>query len=121
MGTSAFDDPRKYMGQRGADFGRTFVHELVHACQIHHCKMDVALLADALASKICEGGGGNPYAYGLAGPDYTDFNLEQQAQIVSDWYAGNSSEAGTNHTRIPKDVTSPYFPYITNNLRISRF
>jgi hypothetical protein len=121
MGRTAFDDPRRYMGQTGANLGRTYIHELVHSCQIHHAKMDVALLADAFASKICEGGGGDPYDYGMAGPDYTTFNLEQQAQIVSDWFAGNSSRRDTNHTGIPKDTNSPYFRYISGNVRVGRF
>ena len=119
MGPTAFDDPRKYMNQQV--YGRTFIHELVHACQIEHSAMQVSLLADALASKICEATGGNPYLYGPAPLDYTGLNLEQQAQIVSDWFAGNSSDATTNHTGIAMDEASPYFEYIQNNVRLGSF
>ncbi len=121
MGPTAFDDPRAYSGQSGKQYGRTFIHELVHACQIHHTAADVSLLADALASKVCEGGGGDPYAYGPAGPDYRSFNLEQQAQIVSDWFVGENSKPGSNQTGTPKDEASPYFPYIAGHVRVGQF
>jgi hypothetical protein len=116
MGPAAFADPRNYPGAPG----RTYIHELVHACQIEHASMDVSLLADALSSKLCEATGANPYAYPEAGPEYTTFNLEQQAQIVSDWFAGKGREA-TDQTKVPKDPDSPYFRYIVENVRIGRF
>ncbi len=116
MGSVAFDDPRNYPG---FSWGQTFIHELVHACQIQHTNIDLTLLADAFASKICEATGGNPYAYGNAGPDYLSFNLEQQAQIVSDWFAG-AVPAGSNQSKTPKDESSPYFRYVTDNVRIGR-
>jgi hypothetical protein len=117
MGRDAFADPRNYPGRA---HGQTFVHELVHACQIHHAKIDVGLLADALASKVCEATGGDPYEYGPADVDYRSLNLEQQAQIVSDWFAG-AIPAGSNQTGVAKDVNSPYFRYIAENVRIGRF
>lgn len=119
MGADSFEDPRKH-GQR--KWGEVFIHELVHACQIHYSKMDTVLLADALASKVCEASHGEhaPYMYGLAGPAYSDFNLEQQAKIVSDWFAGNQP-SGTNHTKKAKDINSPYFRYIHENVRLGRF
>ena len=117
MGPAAFADPRNYPGRVR---GQTFIHELVHACQIHHSSMDIALLADAFASKVCEATGGNPYSYGNAGPDYSSFNLEQQAQIVSDWFAGAVPQ-GSNQTGVAKDVNSPYFRYVNDNVRIGNF
>jgi hypothetical protein len=116
MGSAAFADPRNsHVGKRG----QTFIHELVHACQIHYTTIDLVLLADAFASKVCEATGNNPYTYGKAGPDYSSFNLEQQAQIVSDWFAG-AVPSGSNQTGIQKDTNSPYFRYITDNVRIGR-
>ena len=113
MGDAAFDDPRNYPNGK---YGQTFIHELVHACQIQHTAMDLALLADAFSSKICEATGGNPYIYGFAGPAYSGFNLEQQAQIVSDWFSG-SVPSSSNQTGIQKDTNSPYFRYINENIR----
>jgi Repeat of unknown function (DUF346) len=132
MGPDAFADPRLYhvgytrnperypFPNPAIVKGEIFIHELVHACQIQHSSMDVTLLADAFASKVCETTGGNPYVYGLAGSAYTDFNLEQQAQIVSDWFAG-AAPTNTDQTGIPKDTNSPYFRYINENVRIGNF
>ena len=120
MGPTAFGDPRRYMSE--SVYGRTFIHELVHSCQIHHAPMEVSLLADALGSKLCEVAGDDPYLYGPAPLAYTELNLEQQAQIVSDWFAGKPRRnTGTNHTGVPMDINSPYFEYIVENVRVGNF
>ncbi len=61
MGPTAFDDPRQFQGESKMPtngmpptYGRTFIHELAHACQIHHSSADLSLMADALSSKLCE-------------------------------------------------------------------
>lgn len=49
--------------------------------------------------------------------DYLSLNLEQQAQIVEDWYAGDSlSKYGRSQTNLPKDQVSPYYHFIINNV-----
>lgn len=123
VGDAAFNDPRNYPGGK---YGQTFIHELVHACQIQHTNMDVSLLADAFASKVCEATHGvdAAYRYGPAGPDYSSFSLEQQAQIVSDWFSRHFTKDNSddNHGLNSQGATNdPYFRYITDNLRIGRF
>ncbi len=121
MGTEAFADPRNYPGK---PWGNTFMHELVHACQIQHANIDLALLADAFASKVCEATGGNPYTYSPAGPDYSSFNLEQQAEIVSDWfsrYFTRDNPADNYGLNSLGAVNDPYFRYINDNVRVGRF
>jgi hypothetical protein len=129
MGPDGWPEPRNYhVGYSKGDrypgqavkYGEVLIHELVHACQIHHASIDLSLLADALASKVCEATGTSPYVYGPADTDYSSFNLEQQAQIVSDWFAG-AVPNGSNQTRTPKDINSPYFWYVNDNVRIGRF
>ena len=91
----------------------------MHACQIQHSQN----LSFTLSAILAQGGqvlGGNPYQYGPAGDDYTKLGIEQQAEIVSDWFAGNTP-AGTNQTGIAKDANSPYFRYVTDNVRIGQF
>ena len=78
--------------------------------------MDIAFLADALATRLCEATGSNPYVYGPAGPPYSDFNIEQQAQIVEDWFAGNDPVT-KQQNRPQMDESSPYFRYIEDNVR----
>jgi hypothetical protein len=123
MGPDAFNDPRTYQTPPNGNRikGEIFIHELVHAWQIHHTRMDISLLADAFASKVCEAGGGNPYEYGPEGPAFGDFNLEQQASIVADWFAGRAPGSGGflgGITRQPQDTSSPYFRYIEHNIRV---
>jgi hypothetical protein len=110
MGPTGFDDPRSYHGEAGTDFGRTFIHELVHACQIENSAGGILFVGRALGSKVCYS---DPYDY--AGPNvvYTDLNIEQQAQIVSDWFAGASAKG---HTGVPRDIASPYYKFIVNNV-----
>jgi hypothetical protein len=114
MGPAAFDDPRNYPGFTGA----IYIHELVHACQIDHAGSDLGLLCDALSTKVCEATGESPYTYGPAGTEYGAFSIEQQAQIVQDWFSGTMCG---NQTGIQKDINSPYFRYIQDNLRVGRF
>ncbi|WP_189303753.1 hypothetical protein [Streptomyces albospinus] len=45
-----------------------------------------------------------------------EFSIEAQAQIVEDWFAG-STPAGTDQTGQACDTGSPYFQYITGNIR----
>jgi hypothetical protein len=112
MGNQGFTDPINYELDRRKP-GEVFMHELTHAWQIQHTTMDLRLLSDALMSKICEATGNNPYEYGPAGPAYDSFNLEQQAQIVEDWFTGKNSP-----TSKAEDSNSPYFTYIQNNIRL---
>ena len=74
MGTDAFADPRQYHVSTGErKYGEVYIHELVHAWQIEHTPMQLALLVDAPTSQIK---GSNAYVYGNAGSTYKDFNLE---------------------------------------------
>jgi hypothetical protein len=128
MGPETFDNPRNFnvgkVRPRYPDqkilYGEIFIHELVHACQIYKSRTDLSLLADALSSKVCEAVGDSPYIYDPAGFDFVSLNLEQQAQIFSDWFAGAVPD-GTNQTGIPKDINSPYFRYVSGNVRIGLF
>lgn len=111
MGPDSFDDPRQYgVSARTRSYGEVFIHERTHAWQFAHTPKELALLADALASKICEAAGGNPYTYGEPDRPYGDFNLEQQAQIVSDWFSGRKNPPA-------QDTNNPYFRYVAQNIR----
>lgn len=102
--------------------GETLIHELVHACQLYHSAADLGFLTRAAGSKVLAGQG---YTYGGPDEDYTALNIEQQAQIVQDWFVGNRYRSQTNGVQRafqPKDsVTNPYFHYIQDNLRAGVF
>ncbi|WP_142282916.1 hypothetical protein [Mycobacterium aquaticum] len=108
-----------YDGESGATpnayLQHTFLHELVHACQIAHSH-NLSYLTSALAAS-------GSYAYGPPGPDYSSFNFEQQAQIVSDWWLGQNtatSNTSGNQSTVAKDKNSPYFRYVLD-ARLGRF
>ena len=118
MGPDAFADPRQYhVATRERKYGEVYIHELVHAWQVEHTPMQLALLADALTSQIK---GSNAYIYGNAGPPFKDFNLEQEASIVQDWWAGKTHPYG-NQTGIKQDPNSPYSGYIIFNIKTGQF
>jgi hypothetical protein len=129
MGQTAWDDPRRYRGEaRNADgtlgtYGRTFIHEMTHAAQIHF-STQLDYLARGLSAKVCEVSGSSPYTYGPAGPDWLDaFNMEQQAQIVGDWANAvvSSKQVPNYQTSIPADINSQYFRYIQEFVRTGRY
>ncbi|MDZ4828281.1 MAG: hypothetical protein SGJ13_17720 [Actinomycetota bacterium] len=122
MGPAAFLDPRKYQEgswntrmKRKIVYGEVFVHELVHAWQIDHTPFDLALLADALSSKLCELTGGDPYDYGDPGRAFSSYNLEQQAQLVSDWFG-----SWTTALDSAPALADPRFRYVERNIRQSQ-
>ncbi|MFI6170781.1 hypothetical protein ACIBCN_28635 [Nocardia sp. NPDC051052] len=127
MGSEGYDDPRKVgLGRqnvrqnRAKARGETFIHELVHAWQIHHTGFDLAILGRALAAKLDEVGGGDPYDYAAAGLDYLAYSIEGQAQIVSDWF-GNHVQFDATGRPTGLDsaaaLNDTYFRYIANNIR----
>jgi hypothetical protein len=108
MGADSFADPRVHHKGR---YGETFIHELVHAWQIQHTAMGETLLARALAAQINKELGGNPYALGSPGPDFGDFNLEQQGNIVS------GPGDGPQVLDAQSAIDDPWFSYIARNIR----
>jgi hypothetical protein len=59
MGTTALSATALAVG----GLGRTFIHEMTHAAQIHFLtKLDY--LAKGLSTKVCEVFGSSPYLYG---------------------------------------------------------
>jgi len=115
MGPAGLSDPRDFHGETGQNqgatsWGTTFIHELVHACQIENSSHDISYVARALSTKLCFE---DPYDYPGPNVVYTDLNMEAQAQIVSDWYCG-AGERGQSATQ--KDIASPFYPFIFNNV-----
>lgn len=109
---------------QGGDQGeRTIIHELTHVCQIAHSQ-DVVFTATAIATQL-KNEFDDVYDYGKAGFDYTDLGIEAQAEVVEDWFLGFPARTMNpdprDHTGHPMDAQSPYYRYITDNLRTGRF
>jgi hypothetical protein len=74
---------------------RTFVHEMTHAWQYQH-KPTMTRLCDIIGTRGEEAiyGKNAVYQY-VAGFDWsTDYNMEQQANIVEDWYSAKFNPTG---------------------------
>jgi hypothetical protein len=91
---------------------RTFIHEMTHAWQYLH---GLHVAADSLSNQIAYGD--EAYDYDKpAGLAWDLYNVEQQAEIVADWYvaanaAGASPASNINH---------PNFKYIRDNIRANK-
>jgi hypothetical protein len=99
--------------------GEIFVHELVHACQIHS-EQNLTWLAGALATTLCAIST-DPYDYGPPTSDYLSLNIEQQAQIVSDWFAGRPHNKAAANPAQAMSPSSPYYHYVQDNVRTGHF
>jgi hypothetical protein len=101
---------------------RTMIHELTHVCQIAHTQ-DLVFTATAIATQL-KNEFTDVYDYGAAGFDYTDLGFEAQAEVVEDWFLGKPARPMNpdprKHTG-PMDAQSPYYRYITDNLRTGHF
>ena len=90
--------------QHQARYERWLVHELTHAYQYQHGRGVLSLLPTAIAGffkkSLYDYGG----VEGLRGKTFADFNTEQQANIVADYYYLSTYEPG-------RDL-SAYEPYI---------
>ncbi len=91
------------LGQR-AD--AVFIHELTHVWQGANRRHPLDYIFDSVYHQIREGS----HAYDLNQDEvgkksWSDFNAEQQAMIVENWYAAGMSESDAA------------FTYITNNIR----
>ncbi len=71
--------------------GQLLVHELTHAWQIEHSDIIPIWMCEGLYEQLGTiGGSMKAYHYDdNTDKAWSEFNLEQQASIVEDWYAGN--------------------------------
>ena len=86
-----------------------FVHELVHAWQLHRSDR-MPYIGRGFAERACELVA-NPYGYGSPRKRFADFSLEQQAQVVQDWFTGRPDLADVLRQR-PRDTANPFFRFV---------
>lgn len=97
--------------QHQAQYERWLVHELTHAYQYQHGRSVLSLLRTALAGFFVKSFYDYGGVEGLRGKTFADFNTEQQANIVADYYYFSRYE--------PHQDLSAYEPYI-NHVRSGR-
>ena len=111
VGTSTY---KIYIGPRAfdpaalvtLDYKATFIHEMTHVWQMHGSSWFGGVWFSSLTAQACRQG--NAYLYGegnLGKKQWDDYNVEEQAQIVEDWFKKGMS------------ASDPRFPYVRDNLR----
>jgi hypothetical protein len=113
-----FSDPMNIGVPNLQSSGEALIHELVHALQFHKASSNMAVLLELLFDVI-DGHASltAPPQLPTPGPPFGEFGVEQQAYIVSSWFSGRNAAGSRIGSPVPKDETSPYFPYITQNVR----
>ena len=92
--------------QDQARYERWLVHELTHAYQYQHGRSVFSLMPTAFAGFFVKGLYDYGGVEGLRGKAFADFNTEQQANIVADYYYLSTYE--------PHRDLSAYEPYISH-------
>jgi hypothetical protein len=134
-------DPNVY--NNGADHGdqtrATFIHELTHVWQGHHGYTPVVFMVESVAAQGWNGvkdiykqgrysGWDNhrnkTYVYSMndIGKPWSSFNVEQQGNIVEDWFK-ESDEANADGEIIKggnMSILDPRYPYIRDNIRAGK-
>jgi hypothetical protein len=118
---NAYDNPMSFekSGNEYSQPGSVFIHELTHAWQIANTSFIPGL--------IC-GAGSSNYSYHTGNEEsdrlqdrqwsqksWSEFNLEQQAHIVDDWYG-----AYNNDLNSPAALNDPAFHFIQDNIRAGK-
>lgn len=121
---AGFNDPIGYAGFGDPDNpeqqapGQLFIHELVHAWQIDTETFLPGLMCEAIGAQLTTlGGNMDVYRYGAAGQAFSEYNPEQRASIVDDWFAGSGKQARLDEQRAVEDDSNPYFRYVRDNIR----
>jgi hypothetical protein len=101
-----------FAGMHTTDASRaTLIHELTHVWQGVHGLWSTQFVHSSVIAQGRAIAGGNRedvYIY-TAGLTWDEYNVEQQARIVQDWFTGGM------------DTSSPLFPYIRDELRDTSF
>jgi hypothetical protein len=82
----------------------TLIHELTHAWQGANHVFDISYVLSSGWSQLLYGSGA--YAYS-PGQDWGDYNAEQQAHIVEDWYKRGLQVSDSNFRYIRDHIRSP--------------
>lgn len=108
-----FVGPKVYdEGADGPRFRDTFVHELTHVWQGYHGLLGWAFMAQSMLwqgyAVLAQGSRQRAYDY-EPGKPWDDYNVEQQACLVQDWFLDGM-----------KTVGDPRYVYIANHIRSPR-
>ena len=98
--------------------GQLLIHELTHAWQITHAPAVRDYFWSGVKNQLA---GSSSYQYGPPDLPWSRFDIEPQATIVDEWYAGVTSKCTSwpmGLKRLPMDPADPYFRYIAGNIAV---
>jgi hypothetical protein len=101
--------------------GELMIHELTHAWQIQHNNFVPGFVCSGMVNQANYKFGDNVYRYGPPGAPWNSLNLEQQASIVNEWFAGKNDGPAPGFPAPQSsfnsmDPNDPYIMYILNNI-----
>ncbi len=97
---------------------RIFVHELTHAWQYQH-KRTLSRLCDIIGTRLDEVlYGQNAVYHYTPGLSWDDYNMEQQANIVGDWYSVKFNNFWTDTASTKSDTENER--YIHENILMGK-
>ena len=111
LGVTAYNNTLTGNGAYPAK-GELMIHELTHAWQIAHNSFVPGFVCSGIVNQANYVMGDDVYAYGAAGPPWSSFNLEQQGQIVNQWFGGDGNSSAWR----AMDQSNPYYQYISGNI-----
>ena len=114
----AFHAPKTYKNGSHPVEGQLFIHELTHAWQIAHGSFLPGLVCQGFVNQALHTVGVGVYDVPPPGPPWSSMNLEAQASVVDQWFAGEPTASVPN--RAAQDENDPYFGYIRDNIRAGR-
>ena len=108
-----FVGPKVYdEGADGPRFRDTFIHELTHVWQGYHGLLGWAYMAQSMIAQgyaiLTQHDRNRAYSYEPGAP-WGSYNVEQQAQLVQDWFLDGM-----------KTENDPRYTYIANHIRAPR-
>jgi hypothetical protein len=102
VGPDVFDE-----GADGPRFRDTFIHELTHVWQGYHGLLGWAYMAQSMLSQgyalLTHRDRNKAYLY-TTGKAWREYNVEQQAFIVQDWYLNGMREDDERFTYVARHI-----------------
>ena len=110
---NAYDNPTTHVEPAYPSPGKLFIHELTHVLQIHRHKFVPGLVCEGIYNKLSDA----PYEPDEAGKPWCEYNLEQQATIVDEWFAPSFRGPKGYGAQLP---AHPFYRYIIEDVRHER-
>ncbi len=111
---NAYDNPMEFHDEAYPSKGKVFIHELTHAWQIHHSSFVPGLVCEGIFNQLT----GADIKPGPGGKNWSEYNLEQQATIVDEWFV--PSERGPLPQFANMRPEHPFYRYVIEDIRGGR-